>query len=135
MENKSGSEMKTNYYTFFKPGVENSSNLTPRVRQCESVMYGEKILKSNYRFGKKNKFIQKAVKSFEKKGTKGAFTRWCKSKGYPKVTTACIKAGKRSKSKLTRKRAVFAENIRSRYSFGKSSGSLKSINSDIRYLN
>jgi len=69
-------------------------------------------------FGKKKvKFIQKAFKSFERKGTTGSFTRWCKSKGFPGVTTACISAGKKSKKSKTRKRAIFAQNIRSR-SFG-----------------
>jgi hypothetical protein len=64
-------------------------------------------------FGKKKKrWIQSVTKTFEKKGTKGAFTKWCRSKGYPGVTMACIKRGKSSKSLRTRRRAIFAENIR-----------------------
>ena len=43
----------SNYTTFFQPGTDNSSHLTNGVRNCESVMYGDSILNSNYRFGKK----------------------------------------------------------------------------------
>jgi len=124
----------SNLDTFYQNGTADSSHLTPRIRKCESIVYGDSILRSNYRFGKK-KFIQEAVKSFERKGTKGAFTRWCKSQGYPKVTEACIKRGKKSKSLRTRRRAIFAQNIRSKgrkYNFGKTS--LNKINEDIKYL-
>ena len=37
---------------FYKPGAENSLYLTKPIRNCESLVYGEKILKSSYRFGK-----------------------------------------------------------------------------------
>jgi hypothetical protein len=65
-------------------------------------------------FGKKKpkRWIQKVTKTFEKKGTKGAFTRWCRSKGFSSVSLSCIKLGKKSKSLRTRRRAIFAENIR-----------------------
>ena len=64
-------------------------------------------------FGKKkNRWIQSVTKTFAKKGTKGAFTRWCKRKGFNGVTDRCIKLGKRDRSLRTRRRAVFAENIR-----------------------
>lgn len=43
---------------------------------------------------------------------KGAFTKYCKSKGYSGVTTECISQGKKSKNKRTRKQAVLAENFR-----------------------
>jgi ankyrin repeat protein len=82
-----------------------------------------------FSFGKKRTFIQKAFKTFQRKGTTGSFTRWCKRKGFPKVTTECIKQGKKSNLRRTRKRAIFAQNIRSKkrqYSFGKTQ--------DIQYL-
>ena len=60
--------------------------------------------KSKSGFGKKKKWIQET--------TKGAFTKWCKSKGFSGVTDKCIKLGKQSKSLRTRRRAVFAENVR-----------------------
>jgi hypothetical protein len=80
--------------------------------------------KSHSDFGKKRnkRWIQDVTKTFAKKGTKGAFTRWCQKHGYPKVTKSCISLGKKSKSLRTRRRAVFAQNISH---FGKS----------IKYLN
>jgi hypothetical protein len=71
-------------------------------------------------FGKK--FIQQAFKKFKAKGTAGSFTRWCKASGFDGVTNDCIKAGKKSKSLKTRRRAIFAQNIRPNYQ------------SDIKYL-
>jgi hypothetical protein len=57
------------------------------------------------------------------------------------VNTACIQAGKQSGSVLTRKRAVYAQNIRSKsrtYQFGKkiykTKGTLKSVLNDIKEL-
>ena len=98
-------------------------------------------LLSTWAFGKKKKsiqFIQKANEQARKKGTVGSFTRWCKSKGFPKVTTRCINLGKKSTSLRTRRRAVFAQNIRSKsrnYSFGKNKDiSLTKINKMIKYL-
>ena len=89
---------------------------------------------SQYNFGNKNKWIQSATKSFEKKGTVGAFTKWCKQHGYSKVSQMCINEGKKSSSLKTRRRAIFAENIRGkRSSFGKVLN-LKMLNNDIRYL-
>ena len=133
----------SNFDTFYKNGAADSSYLTPSSKSCLGNFYDQPAY-SLQRFGKK-KFIKEAFKSFERKGTRGSFTRWCKSKGYPKVTTACIKAGKKSKSKVTRKRAVFAENIRSKgrtyrrsssYSFGKKKNVnlyLKKLNKEIKY--
>ncbi len=42
----------------------------------------------------------------------GAFTEYCKKKGYKKVTKKCIEEGKRSKNPKTRKRAVLAETFK-----------------------
>lgn len=39
----------------------------------------------------------------------GAFTEYCKRKGYKKVTTQCIEEGLRSSNPKTRKRANFAK--------------------------
>ena len=134
----------SNVDTFYKKGAANSSYLTNGIRKCESIVYGDSILRSNYRFGKKQRFIQDAFKTFEKKGTKGSFTRWCKRQGFPKATTACIARGKKSKNVKIRRKAIFAQNIRNLrvYSFGKKShkknykkiSTLTKINSDIKYL-
>ena len=43
-----------------------------------------------------------------KKSKRGSFTKWCKKQGYGGVTSSCIAAGKRSKSKSIRKKANFA---------------------------
>ena len=116
----------SNFDSFFQPGTADSLHLKPG--KCLGT-YDQQV-----KFGKKKRFIQEAFRSFEKKGTKGSFTRWCKSHGYPKVTTACINRGKKSKSLKIRRRAIFAQNIRSRtQSFGKGKG-LISLNKDIKYL-
>jgi hypothetical protein len=111
----------SNFDSFYKNGTANSVNLNCKI-------YGNQTAS---RFGKK-RFIQEAFKSIAKKGTKGSFTRWCKRQGYPKATTACIKRGKRSQNLKIKRKAIFAQNIRSKsrhYSFGKST-----VDSDIRYL-
>ena len=107
----------SNLDSFYQNGTANNTNLTPGIKKCESRVYGNQPLS---RFGKKRRFIQEAVKSFAKKRTKGSFTRWCKRQGYPKVTTACINRGKKSKSLKIRRKAVFAQNIRpKKNNFGK----------------
>jgi hypothetical protein len=132
--------MKTNsnFDSFYKPGTANSIGLREQVRSCENLNY-----KTRTNFGKKKRanFIQEANERSRRKGTVGTFTRWCKSHGYPMVNTACIQAGKRSGSVLTRKRAVYAQNIRSKsqtYQFGKkiykTKGTLKSVLNDIKEL-
>lgn len=40
------------------------------------------------------KFLQKVAADMKDKGTKGAFTAWCKSHGFPGVTPACIAMAK-----------------------------------------
>lgn len=47
-----------------------------------------------------------------KRENRGKFTDYCKSRGYSGVTQDCIKEGKRSPNRITRKRAIFAENSR-----------------------
>jgi len=54
---------------------------------------------------KDRKWIQKAIKK------PGAFRAWCKSRGYEKVTQACIEEGKRSSNPTIRRRAVLAETL------------------------
>ena len=54
---------------------------------------------------RKKKWIPRDLK-------KGAFTRWCKQRGYSGVTQACIMEGKRSKNPTIRRRAVLAETFR-----------------------
>jgi hypothetical protein len=55
---------------------------------------------------KSNKWMQKAVKH------PGAFTEYCKRKGYDGVTQECIEEGKRSANPTIRKRATLAETFR-----------------------
>lgn len=63
----------------------------------------------------KKKWIQKMVKSIEKKGTKGAFREWCEKHGFTKVNKSCIEAAKREARKTgdttLLRRAVAAENM------------------------
>jgi len=138
----------SNFDTFYQNGAADSSFLTNKSKSCLGEFYNQPA-DSLQRFGKKN-FIKEAFEASKRKGTTGSFTRWCKRHGYPKVTTKCVKEGKRSKSKLTRKRAVFAENIRSKgrkyqfssdtkiYQFSSSvifgKMALKTINNEIKYL-
>ena len=111
---------RTKFGDYYKEGSGSSTYLKEPTNKCIK----------EYSFGKKKRFIQKAVDSFEKKGTKGSFTRWCKKNGFPKVTTGCINLGKRSTNLRTRRRAIFAQNVK-RTSFGKKKNNL--IN-DIKYL-
>ena len=59
---------------------------------------------------KKSDWIGTAGKSFVKKGTVGAFTKYCGGK----VTDACIAKGLASPNETIRKRAQFAKNVRAR---------------------
>lgn len=47
-----------------------------------------------------------------KPSKRGSFTAYCKRKGHKGVTSSCIAAGKRSRSKAIRKKATFAANAR-----------------------
>ena len=64
----------------------------------------------DYKFGKKN-WIGDAFKRFEQTGTKGSFNRWCKRKGFSKVTQSCIDKAKNGNKNIRRK-AIFIENVR-----------------------
>ncbi len=63
-----------------------------------------------------NKWLQKARARMERKGTVGAFTTYCKRKGYSGVTQACINEAKREAKRTGNttllKRAVFAQNVK-----------------------
>ncbi|MEM1672167.1 MAG: hypothetical protein QXT86_08965 [Archaeoglobaceae archaeon] len=61
---------------------------------------------------KKKKWLQEARKRMEEKGTVGAFTAYCKRKGYRGVTQECINEAKASGNPVLKKRAIFAENVR-----------------------
>jgi len=52
----------------------------------------------------KNLWMQKVRKRMEKKGTVGAFTRWCKQHGHKGATMACVREALRigRKTKNTR---------------------------------
>jgi hypothetical protein len=62
------------------------------------------------------KFIQKAVKKMEEKGTKGAFTAQAKKAGAVKkgggIKTSFIDKELHSSNPTTRKRAQFAKNMK-----------------------
>ena len=53
----------SNLDTFYQNGTADSSHLTSGIRKCESVVYDDSILQSNYRFGKKRsvKFSLKKI--------------------------------------------------------------------------
>ena len=55
---------------------------------------------------KNDKWIQDAIKK------EGAFTEYCKKKGYEGVSKECIEEGKKSNTPTTRKRAVLAETLK-----------------------
>jgi len=55
---------------------------------------------------KKKDWMQDAVKHH------GAFTEYCKSKGFDGVTQECINEGKKSSNPTTRKRATLAETFK-----------------------
>lgn len=55
-----------------------------------------------------NKWMQKAAARMKRKGTVGAFTRYCGGK----VTNECIQRGLRSSNPTIRKRAAFAKAAR-----------------------
>jgi len=60
------------------------------------------------------KFIQKATKKMESKGTEGKFGSWCKKQGLDsdgEVTKKCINAGLKSDDSSVVKMANFAKNI------------------------
>lgn len=60
------------------------------------------------------KFIQKATKKMETKGTEGKFGRWCKKEGLDsdgEVTKKCISAAMKSDDPSVVKMANFAKNI------------------------
>ena len=56
--------------------------------------------------GRKKKWIQDAIRK------PGAFTRYCKRRGYKGVTQECIEEVKKSKNPKTRQRAHLAETLR-----------------------
>jgi hypothetical protein len=58
------------------------------------------------------KFIQKATKKMEKKGTEGKFGKWCKDHGFgEEVTLKCINKAMKSEDSAVVKMANFAKNI------------------------
>jgi len=69
---------------FYKPGSENALFLTPGIRECLSVIYGEKILLDPFRFGSNNLsrwFKEKWVNVCEKKKTpcgSGKKSKYCR---------------------------------------------------------
>jgi len=61
---------------------------------------------------KDEKFIQKATKEMEKKGTTGKFGKWCKDHGFgEEVTLKCINKAMKSEDSDVVKMANFAKNI------------------------
>ncbi|RLE44517.1 hypothetical protein DRJ16_02150 [Candidatus Woesearchaeota archaeon] len=58
------------------------------------------------------KWLQKARERMERKGTVGAFTRYCRRLGYKGVTAECIAKALKSPNPTIRKRAAFAKAVR-----------------------
>ena len=59
-----------------------------------------------------DKFIQKATKEIEKKGTEGKFGKWCKDHVFgEEVTLKCINKAMKSEDSSVVKMANFAKNI------------------------
>lgn len=54
----------------------------------------------------KKRWIQGAIKN------EGAFTEWCKRRGFGGVTQACIQAGLKSKDPTVRRRANLARTLK-----------------------
>jgi hypothetical protein len=80
------------------------------IRMTESQLRDiiEKVVSES----KDDKFIQKATKEMEKKGTSGKFGKWCKDHGFgEEVTLKCINKAMGSEDSDVVKMANFAKNI------------------------
>jgi hypothetical protein len=80
------------------------------VRLSESQL--REVIKRVVAEAKDEKFIQKATKEMEKKGTTGKFGKWCKDHGFgEEVTLKCINKAMKSEDSDVVKMANFAKNI------------------------
>lgn len=80
------------------------------VRLSESQL--REVIKRVVAEDKGEKFIQKATKEMEKKGTTGKFGKWCKDHGFgEEVTLKCINKAMKSENSDVVKMANFAKNI------------------------
>ena len=80
------------------------------IRLNESIL--KDLIKKVILEVKDEKFIEKATKEIEKKGTEGKFGRWCKNNGFgEKVTISCINKAMKSDDASVVKMANFAKNI------------------------
>lgn len=80
------------------------------IRLSESQL--RNIIKKVVLESKDEKFIQKATKEIEKKGTEGKFGKWCKDHGFgEEVTLKCINKAMKSDDSAVVKMANFAKNI------------------------
>jgi hypothetical protein len=80
------------------------------VRLSESQL--REVIKRVVAEAKDEKFIQKATKEIEKKGTTGKFGKWCKDHGFgEEVTLNCINKAMKSEDSDVVKMANFAKNI------------------------
>jgi hypothetical protein len=81
------------------------------IRLSESQL--RDIIKKVVLESKDEKFIQKATKEIEKKGTEGKFGKWCKDHGFgEEVTMKCIDKAMKSDDSAVVKMANFAKNIK-----------------------
>lgn len=79
-----------------------------RLRESELRALIQKVILES----KDDKFIQKAEKEIEKKGTKGNFGKWCKDHGFgEEVSLKCINKAMKSEDSSVVKMANFAKNI------------------------
>jgi hypothetical protein len=80
------------------------------VRLSESQL--REVIKRVVAEAKDEKFIQKATKEIEKKGSTGKFGKWCKDHGFgEEVTLKCINKAMKSEDSDVVKMANFAKNI------------------------
>ena len=80
------------------------------VRLSESQL--REVIKRVVAEAKDEKFIQKATKEIEKKGTTGKFGKWCKDHRFgEEVTLKCINKAMKSEDSDVVKMANFAKNI------------------------
>ena len=79
-----------------------------RIKESELKSLIEKVILE----ASDDKFIQKAEKEIEKKGTKGKFGEWCKNHGFgEEVTLKCIDKAMKSEDSSVVKMANLAKNI------------------------
>lgn len=99
--------------------TEEGNAFTDKLRQTKkggTFELGGRKYKDTSNLDESEKFIQKATKKMEKKGTEGKFGAWCKRNGLAskegEVTKKCIDKAMKSDDSSVVKMANFAKNIK-----------------------